>query len=496
MILPNPQEVDSALALVSLYHFVKQMWPVLEQKEFLDGWHIQAICDHLEAVSDGRIKRLIINVPPRHMKSLLASVLWPMWDWLKHPEKQFLTSCYAHTLSIRDSVKARRVFQSAQYQELLKFAHNKAKMISDQNTKIKFENDKLGYRLATSVDGTNTGEGGDIIIIDDPHNVKDGESEAKRLTCISWWDEVMPTRLHSPKNGAYVLIMQRIHQEDLCGHILEKDTKGEWDHICLPARYEGKNRCKSTLGFVDPRTEIDEPLWKAQYGDKELTKLERSLGSYGTAGQLQQRPSPRGGGMLKVEKLRLIDEFNQNFIVRSIRYWDKAGTEDPTNKKKSARSAGVLLHLMKNGNIIISDVVKGKWSYLGRENRILQVAELDASQHGKSKVHIWCEQEPGSGGLESAERTVKMLTSAGYIARKDRPSGDKVTRAQPLSAAIEADIVCLVKGEWVHDFIDELEQFPTGTYKDQVDATSAAFNKATQLGEADKSAGTWGRRRR
>ena len=134
---------------------------------------------------------------------------------------------------------------------------------------------------------------------------------------------------------------------------------------------------------------------------------------------------------------------------------------------------------MKNGNIIISDVVKGKWSYLGRENRIRQVAELDAGQFGKSKVHFWSEQEPGSGGKESAERTVRMLVSNGFIARSDRPAGDKVTRAQPLSAAIEAELVYCVKGEWVQDFISELETFPSGRYKDQVDAAAGGFNKMT-----------------
>ena len=493
MKLPQIEEVDCALAQASLFHFTKQMWPVLEQKEFLGGWHIEMICEHLEAVSAGQIKRLIINVPPRHMKSLTTSVFWPMQDWLKNPERQFLFSSYAHNLSIRDSVKSRRVFQSKKYQGILQHAQPDLVLVGDQNTKIRFENNMLGYRLATSVDGATTGEGGDIIVVDDAHNVKDGESETKRVSTLEWWDEVMQTRLHSPKTGAFVVIMQRVHQEDLTGHILAKEHG--WDHVCLPARYEGRNRVVSSIGAKDPRTEIDEALWPIQYGNKELSKLERSLGSYGTAGQLQQRPSPRGGGMMKVEKIKLIDDFNPNFIVRTVRYWDKAGTEDPTNKKKSARSAGVLIHLMKTGNVIISDAVKGKWSYLGRENRIKQVAELDAGQFGKAKVQVWTEQEPGSGGKESAERTVRMLVQEGYVARSDRPAGDKITRAQPISAAIEAEMVSVVKGEWVHEFLAELESFPTGTYKDQVDALSAGYNKVTQLGEATKSAGTWGKRR-
>ena len=496
--MPHLSEVDSALAQVSLYHFIRQLWPVVETREFVDGWHIEMMCEHLEAVSRGEIRRLLINIPPRHMKSLTVSVFWPVWDWLQHPERQWLYASYTHPLSIRDAVKSRRIFQSITYQNLLADHQRGLKLVGDQNTKIRYDNSKNGYRIATSVDGTLTGEGGDIIVIDDPHNVKDGESEVKRLECLRWWDEAMSTRLNDAKTGCYVVIMQRIHTNDLTGHILEREAEN-WDHICLPARFEGKHHphpVKSSLGQKDSRTQLDQLLWPVRFSDVELSKIERSLGSYATAGQLQQRPAPRGGGLFKVEKIKLINDFNPNFIIRSIRYWDKAGTETVTGKRNtSARTAGVLLHIMKNGQIIISDVVKGRWSYLGRENRIKQVAELDASQYGRSNVHIWSEQEPGSGGKESAERTVRMLTTLGYIARSDRPTGDKVTRAQPLSAAIEAELVCAVKGEWVQEFIGELETFPSGRYKDQVDAASAAFNKVTQLGDATKSAGTWGRRR-
>jgi len=476
---------------VSLSHFVRLFWKVVEKRDYVPGWHIEAMCNHLEAVSAGTVKRLLINIPPRHSKSLIVSVFWPIWDWLQHPERQWLFASYAQTLSTRDSVKARRLFNSPLFQDLLYEAQPDLVLVGDQNTKTRYENNQNGYRLATSVDGALTGEGGDIIVVDDPHNVRQGESEATRQACLDWWDEAMSSRLNDMKTGAYVIIMQRVHEKDLSGHVLEREAE-EWDHLCLPARYEGTNRVRSTLGFKDPRRRTDQPLCPARFGDAELKKLERSLGSYGTAGQLQQRPSPRGGGMMKVSELKIIQAISRRSIEKSVRYWDKAGSEG-----RGARTAGLLMHKMKDGpfDFIIEDVVKGQWSYGSREKRILQVAEMDRENRSGAPytVQIWTEQEPGSGGKESAERTVRMLK--GFPAFRETATGDKFVRAQPLSAQVEIGNVALLAGPWVQDFVDEMEAFgPGAAFKDQVDACSGAFNKLNNLGEAEKTAGTWGRK--
>lgn len=485
MPMPRVEDVDCQLAKVSLYHFVRCLWPAIERKSFVSGWHLEAICDHLEAVSDGRIRRLIINIPPRHTKSIILS-MWTMWDWLSHPGRQWLTSSYAAGLSIRDNVKARRLFQSDFYQEMLYRHQPNLVLVGDQNTKTRFENSENGYRLATSVDGALTGEGGDIVAVDDPHNIRDGESESIREGVLQWWDESMSTRLNDPKVGAYVLIMQRSHQKDLTGHILEREP-GEWDHLCLPARYEG-NRVVSSLGFRDIRTVDRQPLCPERFGEEELTWLERRLGSYATAAQLQQRPSPRGGGMLKVSQVTPVEGVNAALILKSVRYWDKAGTEGG-----GARSAGVLMHLLSNERVVIEDVVKGQWSYAEREDRIKQTALMDLRRGGKNGVQIWMEQEPGSGGKESAERTVKMLR--GFDVHREAVSGDKVLRARPFSAYMENGQVSVVQGAWVADYLAELEMFPNGKFKDQADASSGAFNKLSGLGDnRPATAGVWGRR--
>ena len=492
--IPTKREVSNALCYVSLKHFTVKMWSVVEPVPFMDGMHIECICDHLEAVSRGDIRRLIINIPPRHSKSLLVSVMWPMWHWLHNPAEQWLFSSYAHNLSMRDSVKSRRIFQSNAYQELLMEYQPDLVLVGDQNTKIKFENSENGYRLATSVDGANTGEGGGIVVVDDANNIKDGESVTKRTAVNLWWDEVMPTRLNDPKTGAFVIIMQRSHEDDLSGHILAREAE-DWVHVCLPARYEGENRIRTTLmNWDDPRTKEDEPLCPERFGDTELKALEKSLGTFGTAGQLQQRPAPRGGGMMKVANMSIISAINRRNIVKSIRYWDKAGTEGG-----GARTAGVLMHLLKDDSFVIEDVVKGQWEYAEREKRIRQTALLDCDSRfdgEPGRFEVWTEQEPGSGGKESADRTVKN-SLRGFSGHKETATGDKAVRAQPLSAAIEAGSVSLLAGPWVEEYIKELEKFPAGKFKDQTDGSSGAFNKLNGFGDTtkEKTGGIFGKRR-
>src|SRR5450755_2537710 len=198
-LLARPQfleKVDRELASRSFREFVRQAWHVVEPATpFVSSWHIDVICDHLEAVTRGEIRNLLINVPPRHMKSLLVSVFWPAWEWIRWPERRWLFSSYAASLSIRDSLRCRRLIESPWYQS--RWADRFA-LTSDQNTKGRFDNDRSGYRLATSVGGSVTGEGGDRLVCDDPHNVQEAESDSIRKTTTDWFDVVMSTRVNDP----------------------------------------------------------------------------------------------------------------------------------------------------------------------------------------------------------------------------------------------------------------------------------------------------------
>ena len=254
----NQTVINRMLYKKSLHEFTKQFWGYAESKEYINGWHIEVLQEHLEEVSKGNILRLIINMPPRHMKSLGISVFWMCWDWLSHPERQFLFSSYAHNLSIRDNVKAKRIVSSNEYLSCVRTFHPKFDFTEDVNNRIKFDNTCGGYRMATSVGGMLTGEGGDIIVIDDPHNVKDIENKSAREVVHNWWNDSMSNRLNI-KDGAFVIVMHRLHQGDLCGHVLKEDDEG-WVTLCLPARYEGKTWVSPTLGVKDPRMTKGEPL--------------------------------------------------------------------------------------------------------------------------------------------------------------------------------------------------------------------------------------------
>lgn len=356
----------------------------------------------------------------------------------------------------------------------------------------RFDNSKGGYRVATSVEGIGTGEGGSYILVDDPHNVNKVESDVQRENVITWWDETMSTRLDDERTGAYVIIMQRSHHNDLTGHLIEKHQGGEIRNLVtliLPARYEKERelhlQTRTPLPFKDPRIKEGQVLDKGRYPDEVLKDLESRMTEYARAGQLQQRPNPRGGGMFKVENFKIISQPPpKRFILKSVRYWDKAATEGG-----GSLTAGVLMHQMRKDwvgpKFIIEDVVSGQWSAGVRNERIKQTATLDGVS-----VYVYTEQEPGSGGKESAEGTVKDL--AGFRVEADRVTGSKEIRAENYASQVEVQNVALVRGDWNREFLDQHEFFPTGSRKkDIVDASSGCFNKIS-FGK-QKKAGVWGR---
>jgi len=462
----------------NLKDFVSLCWSSVEgNRLFIPGWHIDAICDHLEAVELSEIKQLMILMPPRHMKSLTVSVFFPGFVWLHNSDVQFLFSSYSMTLSERDSVSCRTVMTSQNYLLLKEWCKQNWVLKGDQNTKRRFENSSGGYRIATSVDGALTGDGGDILIVDDPHNIMEAESEAVRKNSLKWWDESMSTRLNNPKTGRRVVICQRSHENDLVGHILEKE-KGNWTILCLPARYEKENRSFSSspsIQFKDPRTREGEPLWKDMYGEKELLELEKKMGPYASAAQLQQRPVPREGGMFKIDCFQIVSDFDTSQIARVVRYWDKAGTAGG-----GAYSVGTKMAKLKNGRAIVLDVVRGQWSPEIRERRIRQCCEMDGRN-----CYCYIEQEPGSSGKETVKDSITKL--AGFKVYADRVSGSKEVRAEPYACQVNVGNVQLLFGTWNQDFLDEHGLFPNSKYKDQVDASAGAFSKLFST----KKCGAW-----
>lgn len=321
VIYSDPILVQAEWLRRKLKRFVVAAWPIIEPgRVFQDNWHIDAICEHLEAVTWGQITNLIINIPPRFMKSSLVSVLWPAWEWAQKPEVgddgqlvirpgmpgphlQYLTGSYDAELAMRDAVNSRRLIQSPWYQR--RFGDNYT-LTGDQNAKGRYQNNKNGHRIVVSAGGSVVGEGGDRILIDDPHDaVKAMNSDADRKKALDWMDHGMSTRKNDPKRSATVLIMQRVAVDDATGHMLSKcKQSGEpVEHLVIPMEYEGKKLITS-LGTYDPRTKTGALLWEERFDKQSVKNLKAKLGDYGTNAQLQQRPTPRGGVIFKQDKFK------------------------------------------------------------------------------------------------------------------------------------------------------------------------------------------------
>ena len=448
-------EVDQELAARGLREFVRQAWPVVEPAtEFVSGWHLDAICEHLEAVTRGQIHRLLISVPPRHMKSLAVSVFWPCWEWITHPERRWLFCSYAAGLAIRDSVKCRRMVESPWYRRrwLDRFV-----LTSDQNEKSRFENDKAGYRIAIGVGGAATGEGGDRVIVDDPHNVREAESEIVRQSVLDWWDQAMSTRLNDPKRGAMVIVMQRVHENDLAGHVLQQ---GGYEELKLPAEYEGSQQVTS-IGWRDPRTELGELLWPERFGQEEVEALKRTMGSYAAAGQLQQRPAPAAGGILKRHWWKFYGEAPRPFS-EVIQSWDCAFKDTRTSDFVVGQVWG-----RHGADKYLLDQVRGRMDCPATIQAVKRLSE----KWPQAEAKLVEDKANGPAVIATLKHEIVGLIAV-------NPEGGKEVRAHAVSPQIEAGNVYLPDptiAPWIGGFIDECAAFPNGAYDDQVDAMSQAL---------------------
>lgn len=304
--------------------YTKAAWHQVERKDYLHNWHIEAIAEHLEAVSRREIKRLIINVPFRTTKSTLVSVMWPTWTWTWNPAHQFLVGSHAEKLAIRDNLKHRRITQSEWYRD--RWGHLFG-FTSDQNQKTRFENDQTGYRIAFGMTSGVTGDGADTLLIDDPLDRLQAASDAEREKANEIFDETLISRLNEPEHGAIVIIMQRLHTDDLSGHLLET---GDWEHLMLPMEFDSSRKCVTSLGFEDPRSEDGELLWPARFPREVVDSLKKTLGPAGAAGQLQQSPEIKGGGIIRREWWNLWED---NYFPDCQYRWAFADTAYTTKEE-------------------------------------------------------------------------------------------------------------------------------------------------------------------
>jgi len=406
--------------------------------------HLALTRQYLDKITRGELDRLMIFEPPRHGKSEMVTVRYPVWRMEREPKMRIIVGAYSQTLANHFSRKSRRI------------ARRRFSLLEERAAAEEWETAGGGGFRAVGVGAGVTGMGGHLIVVDDPvKNREEANSEAYRERCWSWYTDDLYTRLEP--GGAIILIMTRWHEDDLAGRILASEEADDWTVVSLPALAEENDLMGREPG---------EALCPERYDLDALGRIRQTLANSFYA-LYQQRPQSLEGGMFKRGWFEIVEAVPQE-MMRVVRYWDKAGTADG-----GAYTAGVLMGCAA-GIFYVLDVVRGQWTSGTREQTIKATAIIDRQQWGNA-YRVWVEQEPGSGGKESAENTVRNL--AGFTVHADRPTGDKALRAEPYAAQAEAGNVRMLRGDWNAAYVNELTSFPTGTYADQVDGSSGAFAK-------------------
>ena len=413
----------------------------------------------LERVEQGEISRLMIFAPPRHGKSELVSRLFSAWYLYRHPDRWVGITSYSAELAYTFSRNARDNYQRA------------GGALKDDARAVKqWETTKKGGFWAAGVGGPITGKGFHLGIIDDPlKNAEDAASQVIRNKQWDWYNSTFYTR--QEPDAAIVVIQTRWHEDDLSGRLVasEEDEPEGWTVVHLEAVKEAEPPdYPVTFTLLGDGRRPGEALNPERYPPQKLERIKRKIGEYFFGALYQQRPRPRSGEMFKREMIEIVTDVPRP--LRLVRYWDKAGTKDA-----GANTAGVLMGEAK-GVFYVLDLLMGQWEMGKREAIISQAAATDRATWGHVTTYV--EQEPGSGGKESAVSTIRR--NAGYPFAADRPTGDKTLRAEPLAAQVNIGNVKLLRGAWNGRYLEILAAFPRGAVKDPVDASSGAFAKLAQ----------------
>jgi predicted phage terminase large subunit-like protein len=538
-VLKNPRAAAQSLAKYraegKLIDFVKLCWKVLEPGNPLRvGWAMEAICEHLEAVSKGQIRNLLINVPPGFSKSLTTGVFWPAWEWgpRDRADLRIISWSYAQHLTKRDNEKCRDLIQHPLYQALW---GDRFKLKHDSNEKINYKTDKLGFRLASSIGGVGTGERGDRLILDDPHSVDGADSDAEREGTISWFGGTMTTRVRNANPYAEVIdgvlvepsktviIMQRVGRRDVAGTIIDQGL--DFEHLLIEMEYEGNAHPrrsmvgwrKSAIGYQDPREAVIQAIdayratfrqatpetaaesqWWLDFGDvwtriardmagladrkrfarptleENKTRLMLKLGSNAVASQFRQWPYEGTGLLFKREDFQYCEPQDVPLPGRDdCRGWDLAASDT----SGADATATVRLRMTSDGRLYVMHVRAERYTPGRVDDLIQEIARAD----GHAVIQSF-PQDPGSAGKHVISYISRQLLQ-GYRFRSSPEMKDKARRAEPFASQVQHHNVYLVRAPWNEAYVSELVEFPFGLHDDRVDATSRAYDALLQTAE-------------
>ena len=439
--------VAAEMARKDFYFFSR--WMFLRRKGY--AWrrarHHALIANALMRVFRGECRRLIINVPPRYSKTELAVVNWMAWCLGQVPDAEFIHTSYSATLAALNASNSQGVVEHEAYREVFPAVQIAKSAQAHWTTSVG------GVVYAAGSGGTLTGFGagkhrdgfGGAIIIDDPHKADEARSDTIRKGVIEWFQNTLESRKNSPQTPI-ILIMQRLHQDDLAGWLLNGGNGEKWEHLCLPAIREDGTA-----------------LWPEKHDMATLLAMQDAA-PYTFSGQYQQQPTPPAGQIFKPDKIGIVNAIPVG--TRFVRGWDFAGTTD------GDWTVGGKIGVQPNGRYLIADIVR-----LRATSEVVAEALLNAAKRDGSSTRVRIPQDPGQAGKAQAAYFTKLLS--GFTVKALPVTGDKVTRAEPFASQVNVGNVDMLQAEWNNELVAELRVFPAGRHDDQVDALSDAFSEHT-----------------
>ena len=448
----------------ALYDYAREVWPLVASgKALIDTWHMRAMCDHLTALADGRIRHLCVSLPPRLGKSVLCSVVFPSWLWTFDPQLRILSASYADRLASGFSASHRELVKSEWWRERFD-----VRLSAEMDTRSRFRNSSGGERVSVSVYGSTMGLGGDVLILDDPHHAQEIRSTVEREKTLDWFRTAWTTRADNPNKARHLVVMQRLHQHDLAAALAES---GDWSILSL-ANERPADPCRTGLPWTDPRALEGDLLCPALLDSEETARRRRMLGDEYLA-QYQQAPVPPGGALFTRKTIQLLDSIPDEWeLTGRVRYWDIAGTA-PRAGFDPDWTVGCLMGAYVRPDDGLPIWVVESVNRLRGEPSTVDGAIRATAQTDGPEVEIVEEQEPGASGKHVIDMRRKKLD--GYHYRGKRMTGDKDVRFGPISTQTKAGNIVLLRDDWNEALITELCAIPGAKHDDQTDAMSGAF---------------------